>query len=224
MSPPSLSVRDWLRAGVISVALLGHGIYAIPNPANIDRQDLRSPEGAEEMERWRGLLGGVGIEVTSEGLEDFTLWWTGHANRLHRQVKAPFRPAFRLTRSNQAWALFASPDTHPHRLEVYVRIDGAWRTAFRRNDPNYDFLDRALRFRRVRGIYDGSSQKPGVPYWNFSRWVSREVLTRWPKGDRVRVQMVRTHTKLPWEEPDPVSEARVRREHTRTALFPTDGL
>ncbi|MCB9677582.1 MAG: hypothetical protein H6737_20920 [Alphaproteobacteria bacterium] len=221
-SPPSF--RAWLRAGLISLALVVHGIYALPSPVAVDDADLNSGEGREEVRRWVEMLNGIGIALTAEELGELVKTWSTRGANVHNAMKRPFRTWMRQTGTGQGWGLFASPDTYPHRLEIYVFEGNDWVPIFRRNDPELRFLDGPLRYRRVRGIYDGSTGRQRVVYWNFSRWVARRALLAHPEASRVRVQMVGTHTTLPWEKPDPTEVVRAKRVFTREALFPDDGL
>lgn len=220
------SWRAWMRAGVITAVIAVHSMIAAPSPRGVDREDLRTLEGKEEIDRWRELLSSVGVEVTRRELSDEVVYWTHAVNDAHRSLRKPFVPWLRATGTGQGWALFASPDTWPHRLEVYIYVEDRWVPIYRRNDPapDLDFLDDVFRYRRVRGIYDGSTEKQRVVYWNFSRWIAKKALIAHPDATKVRIQMVRTHTTLPWEAPDPSEKARAQRVFTRAALLPEDGL
>lgn len=224
MPDPVLTPRAWIRAALITLALVVHGIYAAPLPSRVTRADLDSAEGREEVDRWMTFVEGAGIPLTRAQIEETTMAWTGALADLHKALRAPFYDALKLTGTGQAWALFASPDSHPHRLEVYVEEGGVWRPIYRRNHPGLAWRDATFRFRRVRGLYDGSTGKSRVEYWNFTRWVAREALLDFPNATAVRVQMVRTHTVLPWETPDPRETARQVHTHKRTAILPDDGL
>ena len=213
----------WMRAVVITFALAVHCMIAAPSPHAVDKTDLRRPEGREEIDRWRSLLATLGLKYTRAELSDEVVYWTSAINRVHRRLRSPFRPWLRTTGTGQAWALFASPDTHPHRLEVFVHVEGEWVPIFKRNQPGYDFLDSTFRYRRVRGVYDGSTHKQRIPYWNFTRWVARKALVAYPDADQVKIHMVRTHTTLPWEPVDLREKARAERVITREAAMSEDG-
>jgi hypothetical protein len=224
MPEPVLGLRAWARGAAIAVALVVHGIYAMPAPTRVTRADLDSAEGKEELGRWFALVQGLGLPLTRAEFEDVTMSWSKAGAELHTATRKPFRPFLKFTGTGQAWALFASPDTHPHRLEVYVRREGAWQVVYRRNTADHSWMDATFRYRRVRGVYDGSTGRSGPPYWNFTRWVAKRAMLEWPDVDQVRVQMVRTHTVLPWEPPDPAETVRLQHTHKRTAILPEDGL
>jgi hypothetical protein len=214
----------WLRAGLITFALLVHSCYALPSPHTVDEADLATPEGKEEIQRWVDLLGSVGLDITTEQLSQQTMYWTKWFNGWHSTFRRPFRPWMRYTGTGQAWALFANPDTYPHRIEVYVRIDKQWVPIYRRNDPELDWNDDFFRFRRVRGVYDGSTSRQRVPYWNFSRDVAKRAFLDYPDADRVKMQQVRPHPPMPWEPFEPEETVRVKRVFRREAILATDGL
>jgi len=219
-----LGWKAWLRAALITVALVVHGIFALPSPYGIDEGDLHTPEGKEEIRRWTSILGAVGVDVSVEQLSAQTIYWTHAIHAAHSKLRRPFIPWMKFTGTGQGWALFASPDTYPHRLEIYVLEDRKWRPVFVRNHPTLDFLDRTLRYRRVRGVYDGSTRTQRVPYWNFARWVARQAFVAYPKAGKVRIQMVQTHTTVPGEPEDTEEIVRVKRVLKRSAILPADGL
>lgn len=138
-------------------------------------------------------------------------------------VRAPLRPLIRVLGVNQSWAMFAQPDTYPRRLEVHVREQGAWRPVYERWDRDAR-LQPILRQRRVRGLYDAVQDETSVAYWNFTRWLAREVLLAHPDADAVRVQMIETHTTLPGEPVDKGVSTHLVREHRRSAVLPEDDL
>lgn len=87
---PVLSPRAWVRATLITLALVVHGIYAAPLPSRVTRADLDSAEGKEEVDRWMGFVEGTGIPLTREQIERTTMAWTGALADLHRALRAPF--------------------------------------------------------------------------------------------------------------------------------------
>lgn len=213
-----LTSRHWLRAGVITVVLLVQALYAAPLPHRLRARDLKEPEVQDELTRWAAALG-----TDADTLSGWLVPFTGAVADSARAVRAPFRPALVFAGVGQSWAMFATPDGWPHRLEIDLWVDERWQPLYRRWDPA-PWRNGALRNRRVRGIYDGAADRETPAYWSFTRWVAREALLEHPEASAVRIQLVRTHTTAPGVAPDPDEEPRLIRVHKRTAILPDDGL
>ncbi len=200
------------RALLLAVGLFFHGLAAAPVPHVVTRSDLANPVSAEEVAAWARRLGALGWTVTPAELGEQVIAVTGWIGRGHRALQAPARPLFELTGTDQGWALFANPDTHPARLQIRVRRAGSdeWEVLFQHLDPDADWWSGALTYRRLRGVYDagGYGAKPRKPYQRFARWVGRRVLAERPDVTQVEVRTLRTHTTLPGEPPDPAFEVR----------------
>ncbi len=214
MSAAAPGASRWpaIRASLLAVALLFHGLAAAPVPHVVTRDDLRNPVSAEEVAAWSRRLAALGIALPPDDLGDLVISVSGAIGRAHRALQAPARPVFAATGTGQGWALFANPDTHPARLEVRGRRDGetTFTPLFRHLDPDATWRAPALTYRRVRGVYDagGYRSKPRKPYQRFARWIAREALAERPDLAAVEVRTVRTHTTLPGAPPDPTEEVR----------------
>lgn len=205
------SSPSWLRntrAFILLLVIVVHGIFAAPLPRAVKLRDMQRPAGVEEIDRWLSLFASVGFTPARKDFEawvvDSTSFWGGW----HEAFKKPFRPVMRMTGTGQGWALFAAPDTHPHRLEVFVRVGGDWSLIYRRFHPQASWNDGIFRFRRVRGVYDSSTQRQLPSYKAFSAWVAEQALADYPQATGAKVQMVRTHTTVPGEPRDPKEEPR----------------
>lgn len=219
---PSLVARG--RAVVITLALLFHGIAALPLPHVVTAADLQNPVSREEVADWARRLGALGWAVTPEHLGEQVIAVTAAIGGAHRALLAPARPLFRLTGTGQGWALFANPDTHPARLQIRVWREGSdgpeiW---FQHLDPASDHDAALLTYRRVRGVYDagGFRSKPSRPYRRFAEWISRRILRDEPSITRVEVRTLRTHTTLPGEPLDPAVEVRHVVKVLRSGIAP----
>lgn len=207
---PPLSRRAHLRAAALLLAIGIHTIFAAPLPRAVKPGDLERPSGVEEIDRWLALFAVVGLHPQREAFETWVLdtskWW----GDIHLTLKKPFIPFMRLTGTGQGWALFAAPETHPHRLEVHVKLGDAWVLAYRRFHPEANLRDAALRFRRVRGVYDGSVTRRHAAYERFADWLGHEALNAYPDASAARIQMVRLHTTPPNQPRDTREEPRRR--------------
>jgi len=201
-----------LRALVIALAVAWHGLAAAPSPKSISRAQFRHPVALEELDRWVGLLGEVGVETTRPELVDHLVSTGGALVAVRSALLAPVQPVFRLTGTGQGWGLFAYPDSFPDRLIVEGRTGGEdWAPLYRALEPDHAFLAPQLTYRRVRGVYDGHTDRPGRPYDNFARWVAREAFAAQPALVEVRVRFQRTHTLPPTQPADPKTTSRLKR-------------
>ncbi len=204
-----------LRAALIGIALLGSVIHALPLPPALSKADVQEAWRQADIAMWQRWLGSMGIETTKEQLEDWLLRSTQWSDKVDEKLEAPFAPVFDFLAIDQAWALFASATTRPDRLVVEVQRGEQWEVLFRRLDPCCTWRDPVLRYRRIRGIWDGQKQKPRPAYRRLTEWIARETFVEFPDATAARIGLERTHTVFPWEEPDPDVEVRLLRTHRR---------
>jgi len=212
-----------VRAAIIAFALVIHGLLAAPLPQPVSKRDFKGPVSAQEVEKWHELATAVGWEMTDQEFQDLVMTVSNGIGETHVAMEKPIKKALRITGTGQGWALFAVPDAYPHRLEIQGKRSGDrnWHFIYRRHDPEFsEFLGSQINYRRVRGIYDGSSRRPGRTYKNFTKWVAVHAFNQFPELTEVRVRMIRAHTTIPGEEPDPETKVRNTRRYTREKLMP----
>jgi hypothetical protein len=204
-----------LRAAVIALALLGSLVHALPLPPPISEADLKEAWRQHDIGMWQRWLGSIGFDVTKERLEELLVRSTALSDKVDDTLEAPFEPVFDFLAIDQAWALFASATTRPDRVIVEVQRGEAWEVIFRRGDPCCTWRDPVMRYRRVRGIWDGQKKSPRPAYRRMTEWIAAEAFVDYPDATAARVGLERTHTVYPWEEPDPAVEVRLLRTHRR---------
>jgi hypothetical protein len=214
-----------VRALLILLALLVHGIYALPLPRELTLEKMREDAGKENVERWLGWFAAVGWHPDRAWFEQ-TVWKASKlSDELHDALKAPAKPWMTFSGNSQSWALFAIPERWPIRLEIRIQREGAteWEMLYRRLDPSYPAWDDVLSYRRMRGIWDGQIQKPKSGYKNMTKWLARRIFDADPTIARVEVRGVRTHTTLPSEPVDLETKVFGARPHRRDnhARLPT---
>lgn len=214
--PLSFGARAHLRAILIALALLVNGIAASPLPKSVKRSQFTSEVGVEELDRWVGILGGVGVTVTRKDLGEQLYTVGKFFTDLRRSLLGPFGTWFRTTGTGQGWGLFTYPDSYPHQLVIEVRkAGGDWRPVYAALDPDATWRRSTFVYRRVRGVYDGNTQKPGASYDNFVARVGEQALAEFPDEAEVRVGFIRTHSTMPNVKPDPERLPAFRRVVTR---------
>jgi hypothetical protein len=162
-----------------------------------------------------GLVDTLGIPLTRDQVKGISQTVGGRVGRARWRLMRHFKPLFVITGTGQGWALFATPDSYPQRLEVWIGVGDEERRVSCRADARYPYLADVFAFRRVRGVFDGVSGKPKGTYRRFTKWVATRALADFPEAEWVRVQQVRTHTVLPWEAPDAMQAVKFAMTHRR---------
>jgi hypothetical protein len=130
-------------------------------------------------------------------------------------LRWPTDRLFKALHVSQQWGLFAIVTETTDRVLIEVRRDKEWETLYRRLDGEHDWHDDQLKYRRIRGVWDGVKEEPKGTYKRFTVWIARVIFREQPDVDRVRVVLERTVNTLPWEEPDPTVTRRAERYHRR---------
>jgi hypothetical protein len=219
----TFSPRAHARAAVIAVALVAHGVYALPLPEAISSKEIRRPGAQADLAFWQGALGRVGVEVTTQQLGSYAIDASRRLAALHHALKAPFAPVFDLVGANQSWALFASATTRPERLVVEIQPAGSteWTPLLRRLDPCCTWREAQLEYRRIRGVWDGQdpdADRPG--YKGLAKWIARQAFAEHPEAERVRVSLEQAVSRYPWQDPDPTLKRIHERVVARSEVGP----
>jgi hypothetical protein len=209
---PPAAGRAQLRAVLLAVAFFWYGLAALPSPKKISRGQFEHPVAVEELDRWVDILAGLGLKLERAELIDHLVGTGGAVVSARSRLLAPAQSVFRLTGTGQGWGFFAYPDSYPDRLIVEGRRDSEpWTLLYRALDSTHAFLSKQLTNRRIRGVYDGHSDRPGKPYDNFAGWVASEAFEADPSLHQVRVRFERTHTLPPTHQPDLETTSRLER-------------
>jgi hypothetical protein len=220
------SVR-WLtwcnvRALLVAIALVVHGIYALPLPREITLEKLQDDAGTENVDRWMGWFAMVGYHPDRAWFEQTVCDVSRGFDRFHKALKAPAKPWMQLSGNSQSWALFAIPERWPIRLEVRIMRTGQkdWEMLYRRLDPALTAWDEVLIYRRMRGVWDGQVVKPKSGYKNLTKWLARRIFEQDETIARIEVRGVRSHTTLPDEPADLETKIFGVRPHRRENHVP----
>lgn len=207
-----------VRAGLLLAVILVQLFAAAPLPKTVKRSNFDEPVAREELGNIRDLLADIGVQVTHAQLADGFTAVARPLASFRGALMAPFTGVLRLTGTGQSWGLFTYPDTFPHRLVVDARpTDGAWRTLYAGLDPDETWNVELLTYRRVRGVYDGNTAKPGASWDNLSRWIADRVFDEFADVGEVRVYFQRFHTVIPGRPPDTEVVTRHPRTYHREA-------
>lgn len=210
-----------IRAALLLVVIAVNLFAAAPLPKSVKRSQYDTPMAKEELGRWVDLLAGVGVHATRDELIEVSYTSGAALAAVRRAGIAPFDTIFRVTGTGQGWGLFTYPDSFPHRLTVWARSgkESAWQVLFAGLDPKHDWNADVFTYRRIRGVYDSQTSKPGSSYDAFARWVAERAFADFPNADQVRVGFVRAHITEPGRAEDPETILR----HLRTFDRPKSG-
>jgi hypothetical protein len=174
----------------------------------------------EQIDTWHGIVGGLtGLDADRFATTARRGLWLYHEGL--NWLRWPFAWFFRMTDTGQQWGLFAVVTQNPDELVIEVRRSMDWQTLYRSLDPDHDWHDGQLKYRRIRGVWDGvKGEEPKGTYKRFTQWIAKEVFAEQPDVDRVRVVLERTHTSWPWEPASTEVERRAERYHKRENHHP----
>jgi hypothetical protein len=112
--------------------------------------------------------------------------------RWQETLLVPWQPMKELFGLSQRWHLFSTTGGTRYRMWIEARRapDEPWTLLYRAQDEEHTFLADTFAYRRVRNVYN-PSRVYGVKdaYPAFASWVAREIFTRRPGFDEMRVSM-----------------------------------
>jgi hypothetical protein len=183
--------RPWptARAALIALAIVISLFEGCPTP-RASPANLATEVNQAELERWTGILGGVGVETTPATLGERVVGLSDSVNAIHGRLLAPFRPFFDVLAVSQRWSLFPIADTHPVWMHLEARCSGAsdFRLVYRPNDSRAEWEETVLEYRRVRATWNPSIRGPRAAYPTFVDWVARRLFDQRPECDAIRVR------------------------------------
>lgn len=209
---------------MIAVVIVINAVYALPM-TKMNEEDLVDPSWRRrEIDGWYSTIETLWPgqpPLDDEGFATLarrTLW---AGRETVRMLRKPAQPFFSRLHLNQQWGLFAVVTEAPDRLVIEVRRQPTkeWETLYSRLDGEHDWHDPQLRYRRIRGVWDGVRDEPKGTYKRLTTWIARTVFEEQPDVDRVRVVLQRHFERLPWREPNPEIKRRAERYHRREELM-----
>lgn len=174
---PQARVRGWLLLGVVVVQVTA----ALPLPTRFRAEWLELPEAVEELERWSGTLGVERVAFSRAVAR------AGETTSFaKRKLLLPFRPVFRWTGTGQGWALFASPDVLPERVDVVAIQAGQELLLHRAHELE---ARPALRNRRVRGVFKAAGGAERGPWAHLAAELAERSLQDHPQAEAIELRV-----------------------------------
>ncbi len=192
-SSPIASLRVWdhVRALLVGVHLVLITVMALPNPSRVSEKDLKDPALQEVFADWRGVLDGVGVQLSVDETNDLAIRFANQYMDARAVVLKPFRPYFRYTGASQSWQMFGYLNRSPARLSIEVFTPGeSWTTLYLARDPTYDWRRTLFDSERMRGMMSRYSWKEKKrSYTTFVNWLACAVAREHPDATSIRVSM-----------------------------------
>ena len=200
--------RKKLRALILCVLIGFNVVGAYPTPGNVTEEKLREGTAKNEVARWVKRLRAFGVDTDAEEVGRVYAGFAQGLNRVRDVVMAPVTPIMDLTGTQQGWRLFSLPNERPHLLRVVGERKGKRRVLYETWSDSKTLLAETLEFRRIRALYNPSSQGPPNTYDAFARRLSERVFELEPELDKVTILLEQRHTTLPGEPKDRKREER----------------
>ena len=200
-----------IRSVLIALVLFFCVAEAMPLPT-LKKRHMNRTVAQDEAQRWVDILATVGVETNREALVAKVLQISRKTGKIRNKVIKPWRKVERTFGMGQKWALFTFTDPYPGRMVIEGRgADGVWRDLYRAPSNGEPELVNLMNYRRVRGIWDDSGDRP-YPGKLFDRWVTwlgGRIFSMYPEVDVMRIRFDRVEVTLPWARPSSSAEETV---------------
>lgn len=202
--------QNWkkLRAIILCILIAFNVVGAYPTPGNITEEKLKEGTAKNEVARWVKRLRSFGVETDADQVRRVYAGFAQGLNRVRDVVMSPLTPFMDFTGTQQGWRLFSLPNERPHVLRVIGEREGKRRVLYETWSDSKTLLAETLEFRRIRALYNPSSQGPPNTYDAFARRLSERVFDLEPELDSVTILLEQRRTTLPGQKKDSKREER----------------
>lgn len=192
-APPqrSPSLWDHTRAVLLSVHLLAIALMSLPSPGRVSERQLRDPALKEVFADWRGVLAGLGLELSQEEAEQMAMKGANAFMDARAATLKPLWPYFKYTGTAQSWQMFGYLNRTPARFKLELQTREGWQDLYIARSSEADWRRRQLDSERFRGMINAYSWKEGRRgYRRFVDWISCRAAEDFPDALAVRASMV----------------------------------
>lgn len=169
-----------------------------------DAEGLQRAEGVRLIGWIAAALGPFGLRPAPAAIEGSLIASSARIVAVRNRVLSPFDAWFHHTQTRQQWGLFLNPKTECYRLHIdgRRRPRGGWRALYRAPDVDRAGLADALRYRRIRAIYNAHpTHGPRAGYGGFASWVAGRVFAQDGRIAQVRTRLERVRIGPPGSVP-----------------------
>jgi hypothetical protein len=188
-----------IRAILITLVLFFCAVEAAPLPT-LKKRHMNRQIAQDETDRWVGILDTFGIEIAREELIQKVRRASRKSGKLQKKLIRPWRKLERPLGLSQSWGLFTFTDSYPGRMVIEARRgDSGWSELYRAPHDDGSALVALLHYRRVRGLWDDSGDRPypGKLYNRWVTWLGARVFVLYPDVDAMRLRFDRVDIQPP---------------------------
>jgi hypothetical protein len=185
-----------IRAALLAVALAYFGVIALPLPKALGEKQVRGAKFDAELDRWHGVLASAGVPISREGLQTLVLEGSQSVGGARAALIDLASPMWRLTGMGQAFYVFSAADRTPTRWVVEGRAGESWRTLYRAQDDDADWMEPHIRYRRTRATLELGGRRAE----RVREWLAERAFEDFPELEEVRVVQERLRTGSPGED------------------------
>jgi hypothetical protein len=179
----SASLRAPVRAALLAYFVFFNVIAALPTLGTPSAERLARAFEQDELRRWAGLFASLGVQVTTERLTQVYLAISSNLAEARAVVLWPIEGWLSLTRTDQSWRLFGTPDE----LRSVLRISADDQVLYESGNPERRWSAGLLEYRRIRAAYNPSRAGPPPTYAGLGERLSQEIFSARPEVQRVRI-------------------------------------
>lgn len=185
------------RALLIAYFIVFSVIAALPTPGNASHERLARPFEREELRRWAELFGSAGISVTPEELGRAYIAFSKAYYRARELVLSPIQGWMSLTRTDQSWRLFGTPDEDAYALTITAHSAAGDELLYESGNPERSWNAALLEYRRIRADYNPTRSAAPRELGGLARYLAERIFESRPDAERVTVALVKRRIPLP---------------------------
>lgn len=195
--------RIWphVRAALVALHLFAIVAMALPAPGGgMNRKNWQDPTVQDEFAAWTRRFNAIGLDLTSEQLQDRAFAVSVRYMKVRDKVLKPFGPYYEYCGTVQSWRMFVAPHRYPAKLSIDLRENGEWRNLYEERSWTARWHAGQLDHDRFRSlIFRFSWSSYSRMYREFVDWVAKEARAEFPDATKVRVRFSKRRSPSPDE-------------------------
>lgn len=205
--------RGWARAraALVTYFIVFNVIAALPTPRNASPERLARAFEQEELRRWTALLRGAGIDISAGELAQAYVAFAAACIRAREVALRPIEAWMSITRTDQTWRLFGTPDEEAYALSITLHSASGAELLYESGNPERRWSAPLLEYRRIRAGYNPTRTAPPHTFAGIAERSSERIFASRPDAERVSVALSSRRIPLPGKDTSSaLGEARPR--------------
>jgi hypothetical protein len=199
-----VSLQGWwphLRAALIALHLFAISLMAFPAPGGgMNRKNWEDPTVQDEFAAWTARFNALGVQITSDELQDDTYAFSSRFMTVREKLLKPFNPYYTYFGTWQSWRMFVAPHRYPAKMFIDIRSEGEWHPVYEERSWTARWRANQLDHDRFRSlIFRFSWPSYSRMYKEFVDWLAREAAVDFPEGTDIRVRFAKRRSPTPTE-------------------------